>query len=102
MIIFKNDSNLLTKVDPEITKQLKECAYDDDIIIDSLNGYEVELPSIQIPKIKQDISEELKPDDDDVLTTCECVWSDKYGLIAIFMSNFIYHFDWFGDFTWKR
>ena len=99
VIIFKNDSKLLTKVDDQITKQLQECSYDTDIIIDSLNGYQVTLPAINLPELELDDDEKMDPNE---LTRCNLVWSDKYGLIAIFMGNFIFHFDWFDTFEWKE
>lgn len=101
VIVFRNNSNLLTKVDPQITKQLQESSYDNDIIIDSLNAFEIDLPHFYLPKIEIDLPQDLQVGDDE-LTGCSCTWSDKYGLIVSFIGNFIFHFDWFGDFKWKQ
>ena len=81
VIIYKNDSKLLTKVDERITQRLKECSSDTDLIVDSLNSYQVQLPNIKLPKHDQD---------EESNTKCNCVWSKQYGLIAVFKGKSFY------------
>eukprot|EP01084_Bolivina_argentea_P219483 372240_1 len=94
VIIYKNDSKLLTKIDDRIIKKVQEVSPYTDNIIDSLNAYEVQLPNV----INCDDAYYVNSP-----TECSCAWSDKHGLIVIFRnSNCIYCFEWYDSFQWKK